>query len=139
VGAAGLVAVTGEGELGKVARRAPAEQAAWAASPVKEERPVAAASRMEAVLVPSAAALVAAVPVAPELPAAALIAAVTVVQEQAAAPEQVAAEAQVAVLQAQAAAPEQVAAEELAVPAAQVRAAAVVHRTAVRGCSTESP
>ena len=71
---------------------------------------------------------------AQELSAAALVAAVPVVQEQVA-PEELLA---VPVVQEQAA-PEQVAAEELAVPAAPARAAAVVHRMVVRGCSTESP
>jgi hypothetical protein len=88
---------------------------------------------VQAVLVPVAAR------VAQELSAAALVAVVAVVQEQAA-PELVAPAELLAVpvVQEQAA-PEQVAAEELAVPAAPARAAAVVHRMAVWGCSTESP
>ena len=118
-GAAARVAVTREAEPGKAARREPAELARWAASAVKEERQVAAASQTEAVQA--------------VLSAAALVAAVPVVQEQAA-PEQVAPEELLAVRVVQEqAAPEQVAPEELAVPAAPARAAAVVHRMVVWG------
>ena len=132
--AAGRVAVTREEEPAKVARRQPAELAAWAASLVTEERPVAAASQTEAVQVVPVpwAAPVAAARVAQELSAAALVAAVPVVQEQVASAELLA----VPVVQEQAA-QEQVASAELAVRAA--RALAVVHRMAVWGCSTASP
>jgi hypothetical protein len=77
VGAAARVAVTREGEPGKVARRERAELAAWAASLVAE-RPVARArpaAAVQAVLVPLAAR------VARELSAVALVAAEAVVQE----------------------------------------------------------